>query len=229
MTGDAAQEATRIIVIRHGETAWNVDNRIQGQLDIPLNAVGREQARRVGEALAGEDIAAIYSSDLLRAFETAAAVAPHIGRSIVPEPGLRERGFGEFEGLTFTEIEARWPEASARWRQRDPGFGPPAGEVLTDFHARCVATATRLAAAHAGEVIVIVAHGGVLDSLYRAASRIALDAPRSWQVGNASLNRLLYSPQGFALVGWSDRHHLDGMVRDDASIGPAAVRRGQAA
>lgn len=225
------QQATRVIAIRHGETAWNVDSRIQGQLDIPLNAVGREQARRVGAALAGEDIAAVYSSDLSRAFETAEAVAGATGRTIIAEPGLRERGFGVFEGMSFKEIEARWPDDSARWRRRDVDFGPGGGEVLREFYARSVACATRLAAAHPGEAIVVVAHGGVLDCLYRAASRIALDAPRSWQLGNASINRLLYSPQGFSLVGWSDTHHLDGMVRDDAGADnpPASVARPQAA
>jgi probable phosphoglycerate mutase len=219
------QQATRVIAIRHGETAWNVDNRIQGQLDIPLNAFGREQARRVGEALAADDIAAVYSSDLMRAFETAEAVAGRTGRTIIADVGLRERGFGIFEGMSFKEIEARWPDQSARWRRRDVGFGPEGGEALSDFYARAVACATRLAAAHPGEAIVLVAHGGVLDCLYRAASHIALDAPRSWQLGNASINRLLYSPQGFSLVGWSDTHHLDGMVRGDAGADdpPAAA------
>ncbi|MBS0447439.1 MAG: histidine phosphatase family protein [Proteobacteria bacterium] len=224
----ADQQATRVIAIRHGETAWNVDNRIQGQLDVPLNAVGREQARRLGDVLAGETFAALYASDLVRAHETAVAVARTTGLAIVPEIGLRERGFGIFEGMTFKDIETRWPAESARWRRRDPGFGPDGGETLCDFYARSVACATRLAAAHPGEAIVLVAHGGVLDCLYRAAARVPLDAPRSWQLGNASINRLLYSPQGYTLVGWSDTHHLDGMVRPDAggdSPPPIAPRR----
>jgi 2,3-bisphosphoglycerate-dependent phosphoglycerate mutase len=146
-------EATRILAIRHGETAWNVDTRIQGQLDIPLNDTGRWQAHRLALAMAEEGLDAIYSSDLLRAYETAQAVASGSGREIVTDTGLRERGFGEFEGLTFKEIEQRWPDQSERWRRRDPTFGPTGGEVLRDFYDRSVATVMRLAAAHAGQTI----------------------------------------------------------------------------
>ena len=214
------QQATRVLAIRHGETAWNVDARLQGHLDIPLNDTGRWQARRLALALADETIDAVYSSDLLRALETAQAVAAAgSGRAIVTDTGLRERGFGEFEGLTFNEIEARWPEQSERWRKRDPAYGPAGGEVLADFYTRCVATVTRLAGAHPGQTIAVVAHGGVMDCLYRAATRLDLQAPRSWQLGNASINRLLYTPQGLTLVGWSDTWHLEGPSLDEASDG----------
>ena len=222
---DAAQQVTRVLAIRHGETAWNVDSRIQGQLDIPLNETGRWQARRLARAVAEEGISAVYSSDLLRAFETARSVARGCGQPINTDTGLRERGFGVFEGLTFREIEQRWPEQSERWRKRDPEFGPEGGETLRDFYARCVETATRLAAAHPGETIALVAHGGVMDSLYRAASRVALDAPRSWQLGNASINRLLYTPQGFTLVGWSDTYHLEDNSLDESTDGETSVER----
>src|SRR5688572_32975809 len=97
-------EATRIIAVRHGETSWNVDARIQGQLDIGLNDTGRWQAKRVGEALATEEISAVYTSDLGRAQETAQSIAEVTGVPVVPEEGLRERSFGMFEGKTFDEI-----------------------------------------------------------------------------------------------------------------------------
>lgn len=203
------QQATRVLAIRHGETDWNVDRRIQGQLDVPLNATGRWQAHRLALAVADEGVAAVYASDLLRALETAQAVANGSGRAIVTDVGLRERGFGAFEGLSYAEISQRWPEQSERWRRRDPEFGAPGGETLNQFYARSVSTAVRLAALHPGQTIALVSHGGVMDCLYRAAARVALDAPRSWQLGNASINRLLYSPQGFTLVGWSDSSHLD--------------------
>jgi 2,3-bisphosphoglycerate-dependent phosphoglycerate mutase len=209
------QQATRVLAIRHGETAWNVDGRIQGQLDVPLNDMGRWQVHRLALAVADEDIAAIYSSDLLRAMETAEAVARGCGQAIVTDAGLRERGFGEFEGLSYADINQRWPEMTERWRRRDPSFGAPGGETLNDFFARSVATASRLAALHPGQTIALVSHGGVMDCLYRAASRLALDAPRSWSLGNAAINRLLYTPQGFTLVGWSDAHHLDDDTLDE--------------
>ena len=211
--------STRVILIRHGETAWNVDTRIQGQLDIPLNARGRWQASRLGAALEGEGIDVVYSSDLSRAHETAQALASHLGLSVATDTGLRERGFGRFEGMTFAEIEARWPDDSARWRRRDPAFGPEGGETLQGFFERCRATALRLASAHPGRTVVMVAHGGVLDCLYRAATRVELGAPRTWQLGNASINRLLHTEAGFTLVGWADTFHLDA----PGDPGPEAV------
>lgn len=206
-----AQQATRVLLVRHGETDWNVALRLQGHTDIVLNARGRAQAQRLRQALAGETLDAVYSSDLQRAWATAQAIAEATGAPLHPETALRERGFGCFEGLTLAEIEARWPEAARRWRTRDPGFGPDGGEVLQDFFTRCVTAAQRLAARHAGGSIALVAHGGVLDSLYRAATRVALDAPRSWRMANASLNRLLHSAGGFTLVGWDDDAHLQGL------------------
>ena len=129
---------TRLIAVRHGETAWNVDTRIQGHLDIGLNATGLWQAQRAGQALADEPIAAVYASDLSRAWQTAQAIA----------------------------------------------------------------------ARHPGQLVVLVAHGGVMDVLYRAATRQELQAPRTWQLGNAAINRMLWTPEGFSLVGWSDIAHL---------------------
>ena len=218
-------QATRVLAIRHGETAWNVDGRIQGQLDVPLNDTGRWQVHRLALAVADEGISAIYSSDLLRALETAQAVARGCGQAITTDVGLRERGFGVFEGLSYAEINRRWPEQAARWRKRDPDFAPEGGESLRQFSERSVGTVTRLAGLHPGETIAIVSHGGVMDCLYRAASRVALDAPRSWQLGNASINRLLYTPQGFTLIGWSDDHHLDDGALDEFTDTDAPVRR----
>ena len=202
-------EPTRLFALRHGETAWNVDTRIQGQLDVPLNETGRWQAERLAQALADEQLVAVYASDLMRAHETALAVGRVAGVPVLSERGLRERGFGRFEGHTFAEIEQRWPEESLRWRRRDPDFGPGGGETLRAFYARCVGAASRIAAAHPGQTIALVAHGGVMDCLYRAALRIGLEAPRTWQLGNASINRLLFTEAGFAMVGWSDTLHLE--------------------
>jgi 2,3-bisphosphoglycerate-dependent phosphoglycerate mutase len=202
-------EPTRVIAVRHGETAWNVDTRIQGQLDIDLNGAGRAQARRLARALEGEGLHAVYASDLARAHDTARAVAERAGLAVHTDTGLRERGFGVFEGLTWAEIERDHPEDARRWRSRDAGFGPPGGEALADFVARAVAAVAAIARRHRGQHIAVVTHGGVLDALYRAASRIAIDAPRTWQLGNASINRLLHAEEGFTLVGWSDTFHLD--------------------
>lgn len=201
-------EVTRIIAIRHGQTAWNAESRLQGQLDIPLNALGRAQAAQLAEALRDEGISTVISSDLGRAADTARALAQPLGLPLVFEAGLRERGFGAMEGRTFQELDEHEPEMALRWRRRDPDFGPPGGERLSEFYDRSVATADALARAHAGRTIVLVTHGGVLDCLYRAATRIELQATRTWQLGNAAINRLLHTPEGFSLVGWNDHQHL---------------------
>lgn len=215
---------TRILAIRHGETAWNVDTRIQGQLDIGLNDLGRRQARQAAMQLADEALDAIYSSDLQRAHDTAQALAQRSGLTVQADAGLRERRFGVFEGKTFAEIDAQHPELALRWKRREPDFGAPGGETLIEFYERCVTTATRLAAAHAGQTIALVTHGGVLDCLYRAATRVALNAPRTWQIGNTSINRLLWTDDGFTLVGWGDTQHLEQLnaVLDEASDGGRA-------
>ena len=211
------QQPTRIIAIRHGETAWNVDARIQGHLDIALNDTGHWQAQRLGQALAGEDIATVYASDLSRAWQTADPVASATGAQLIPEPGLRERSFGCFEGRTFAEVELEAPEQALRWRQRDPHFAPEGGESLLQLYGRVVAAAERLAARHPGELIALVGHGGVMDMLYRAANRLDVQAARTWHLGNAAINRLLWSPQGFALVGWGDVSHLELSARDESA------------
>ncbi len=211
----AVGDVTRVVAIRHGETAWNVDTRIQGQLDVPLNEHGRWQARQLAQALSDEGLQAVYSSDLRRAHETAQCLGEATALPVATDPGLRERGFGCFEGLTFHEIEARHPEDSRRWRERDLAFGPGGGETLPDFYARCVGTAARLAARHPGQAIALVAHGGVLDCLYRAARRIELQQPRTWPLNNASINRLLFTGEGFALVGWGDTLHLERRALDE--------------
>ena len=210
------QEPTRIIAIRHGETTWNVDSRIQGHLDIPLSATGRQQAERLAGALRDEPITAIYASDLARAWETAQYIGQAHGLPVLKAIGLRERDFGDFEGKTFAEIELLLPEQSMRWRKRDPQFAPQGGETLTDLRSRVMEAAERLAARHPGEQIALVGHGGVMDVLYRAATRLDIQAPRTWTLGNAAINRLLWTPGGFALVGWADTQHLADDVLDEA-------------
>lgn len=202
-------EPTHVVALRHGQTAYNATQRIQGHLDVGLDDTGRWQADRLAGALADAGLSAVHASDLARARDTAAAVAAACGLGLQTHAALRERHFGMFEGLSHAEIEERFPDDARRWRQREPGFGSGGGESLEAFSARCVAAFTRLAQAHPGQTIAIVAHGGVLDCLYRAASGIGLQAPRTWQLANAAINRLLYTGEGFRVVGWDDRRHLE--------------------
>ena len=221
--------ATRILAIRHGETLWNVDTRIQGHLNIDLNETGRWQAERVGHALAEEPIHAIYSSDLRRAFETAQAIALAPARlaastptpaEVTPHLQLRERHFGHLQGKTWAEIETEYPEECKLWRGRDPHWAPNGGESLTALRERIRSCVDELASQHLGGQIVLVAHGGVMDALYRLATNQSVEAPRTWHLGNAAINRLLWTPQGLSLVGWGDVSHFDethGSPRDETS------------
>jgi probable phosphoglycerate mutase len=206
----ARMDATRIIFIRHGETAWNASTRIQGHTDIALNARGLLQARCVAQALAQrEPLAAIVSSDLSRARQTAEATSAATGVPVQAEPGWRERAFGEFEGERFDDILSRWPEQAQRWRQRDPDWhAPGGGESLTELQGRIARQLSELGARHAGQLIAVFTHGGVLDVVHRLATGQGLQAPRTWQLANAAINRLLWTPESLHIVGWDDQHHL---------------------
>jgi probable phosphoglycerate mutase len=210
-------QATRIVAVRHGETAWNVDTRIQGQLDIGLNDTGRWQASRAALALAEETLHAIYSSDLSRASATAQAIADGAAAALAVQThtGLRERAFGKFEGQTYAAIESQWPEEARLWRTRDPDFAPVGGESPLQVMARVERAVNEIAARHLGQQIVLVSHGGVMDMLYRLATQQPVNAPRTWALGNAAINRLLWTPYGLTLVGWADTRHLDGVQRDE--------------
>ena len=203
------QEATRLIIARHGETLWNTQSRIQGHTDIGLNDHGRWQAERLGDALRDEALAACYASDLSRARDTAAAVARHHGLPAHTDTGLRERCFGRFEAHVFTELETDFPAETLAWRKRVPDFAPEGGESLLQLRERTLGALNAIAARHPGEQILVVAHGGVLDIFYRAATGLDLQAPRSWDMGNATINRLLWTPESLTLVGWGDKRHLD--------------------
>ncbi|ARU06927.1 histidine phosphatase family protein [Comamonas serinivorans] len=203
-------DATRIILIRHGETAWNASTRIQGHTDIGLNARGLLQAQLVAQALAQrEPLAAIVSSDLSRARQTAQATGDATGVAVQVDAQWRERAFGRFEGERFDDILARWPEEAQRWRTREPDWqAPDGGESLVQLRARIAQALNTLAARHAGQLIAIFTHGGVIDVVHRLARGLDLQAPRSWQLANAAIHRLLWTPDSLHIVGWDDQQHL---------------------
>jgi len=150
---------TRLVVWRHGRTAWNSAGRFQGQTDIPLDGTGVAQAAAAAELLARLQPTAIVTSDLRRAADTAAALAERTGLPVKTDARLRERGFGEWEGLTQPEIQERWPEALAQWRALAPIQGCGI-EPVEDLDRR-VTPALRDAAEQAPDGLVVVAtHGG---------------------------------------------------------------------
>lgn len=199
-----------LIVVRHGETDWNRDRRLQGHVDIALNATGVEQAVRLAAALAHEPIDAIHSSDLARALATAEPVAAGLGLPVRRDAGLRERGYGVLEGSTYDEIALHRPDDAERMKRRDASHAMPGGESLAAFRERVIVAVTTIARDHAaafgdGSITLVVTHGGVLDMLYREACGLALDAPRpGGSIGNARINRLSFADGRFALRSWAE-------------------------
>lgn len=181
---------TTIVLVRHGETDWNRDNRFQGHADIPLNDAGRAQARGLVLELEGERFQAVYSSPLLRAYETAAILAENLELDVEPEQDLMEVDVGSWSGLTRVEVEERFPHGFRRWL--DYGHGWDDGETYDALGARVVAGLGRIAAAHPGTTILAVTHGGPIRSALAAADGVSFgEARRSIDViGNCAVVRL---------------------------------------
>ena len=201
---------TQLLLIRHGETTWNAEHRIQGQLDIPLSPLGVLQSARLAEYLANEPIDAVYSSGQSRAWLTAAPLAARLGLEVIAEPRLRERSFGIFEGLTLDEIAERYPPEFKKWRERNPAWRPDGGESGQQLIDRVLSAVSDIGMKHPNQTVVLVSHGGVLDVLYRAARLLEWHAPREHQMLNAAVNRLTTSatPLLLSIEHWGDVAHL---------------------
>jgi len=153
---------TRLLLIRHGETDWNTEGRYQGQSDVPLNATGREQAQQLAQALRGSALEAIYSSDLLRARETAEALARATGAPLHVDPRLREVGLGEWEGQLFSDIQQRYPDLLRRRREDPLNFAPPGGETVAALRSRLLSAVQDIISLHPGGRAALVSHGFAL-------------------------------------------------------------------
>jgi probable phosphoglycerate mutase len=199
---------TVIYLIRHGETMWNREKRLQGHIDIGLNERGYWQAEQIGQHLSGRPIAAVISSDLSRAIDTAKAVATHHRKELLLDEGLRERHYGVMQGLSHDEIIEKHPRNHAAWKNREVDFVPESGESLQQFYDRVLRSTMSWVERYPNQEIAIVAHGGVLDCLNRAATKKSLDAVRDFEILNASLNTLSYENGQLQLVEWGNIAHL---------------------
>lgn len=203
-----ATTSTRFCLIRHGETDWNGEKRIQGQIDIDLNDAGEGQARALRPALGEHRFAAVYSSDLRRAWNTARIATTGLGLAVSAAPMLRERHFGVLQGMTSHEAREQYPEVHHHHTMRTPDYDNLSGESLLAFAARVMAGLEALAERHAGQDVLAFTHGGVLDIAYRAAMDRALDLPRDFSLPNAALNWLQHDEGGWRLISWGDCRHL---------------------
>jgi probable phosphoglycerate mutase len=205
---------TRLCIVRHGETAWNAEHRVQGQLDVPLNSIGQAQAQAVAKMLARERFDAVYSSDLSRARQTAAPAANLLSMEVAVDQALRERHYGIFERLTYAEVKTRYPEDYARFEARDPEYAFRTGESLKDFSARSISVISRIVDQHRDRSILVFTHGGVLDKLYRFVTGLPLSAPRDFGIPNAGLNRIEVTPAGWRIRSWAELAHLERALDD---------------
>ncbi len=201
-------ERTQVIVVRHGETAWNTEKRWQGHLDSALTPKGISQAHALGRRLARQPFTALYCSDLGRAYQTAEIISRTTGHTLCPDPRLRERNLGIFQGLTTDEIRTIHPDQYLRYHLRDPDHVLPGGESLRQQVERNMDCFEELAQKHLGESILVVTHGGVLSGLFRRILSIPLEAPRRFEFPNSSVNVFIYRQDYWALQTWGDLAHL---------------------
>jgi probable phosphoglycerate mutase len=198
---------TTFLLVRHGETDWNRDNRFQGHADPPLNERGRAQAGELAERLAGEGVDAVYSSPLRRALETAEILAARLGLDVTAAEGLREIDVGEWQGLTRDEVARRYPDAFARWLALEPGWDH--GETYEQLGRRVLAAIRDIAERHPGERVVVVTHGGPLRAVFAETAGVSYAELRRrvWSAPNCSVERF---------------EVLDGTVRATAEDGTNA-------
>jgi probable phosphoglycerate mutase len=210
----AGPAPTRLCIVRHGETAWNAEHRVQGQVDTPLNALGLAQASAVAVALANERFDAAYSSDLERARRTAAPAASRLGIGLRLDPALRERHYGMFETLTYAEVRERYPADYARFAARDPDYDFRSGEGLRAFFSRSIGCIAALARRHPGQSVLVFTHGGVLEMAYRHATGRGLSSERDFRIPNAAINRLEVAGSRWTVLDWANCAHLDAALDD---------------
>ena len=208
-------ERTQFIIVRHGETEWNLKLIRQGHLDSPLTERGLAQASALGERLTREKFTALYSSDLGRAFQTAQMIADSTGHNIITDVRLRERHLGIFQGLSGDEIRERFPEEYHCHRTGGPTYVIPGGESVEQQVARNIAYLNEIAKKHVAETVVVVTHGGVLSGLFRHTFSIPFTAPRRFDFTNAGLNVFNYEDGNWFLQTWGDVSHLAPDGRSD--------------
>ncbi len=199
---------TRFVVLRHGETFWNLEARIQGHEDSDLTPAGIAQARALAERMRVEQFDRLIASDLGRALETARHIGKATGHEVERDARIRERCFGACQGLTYGELDHQYPDVFSSVREVDPDFQVPGGETRREFHDRVKGAFEALAHENPGKRLAVVSHGGVLAMLYRVIHGIPIALPRPIPIRNASYNALAYDRGLWTVEAWSDISHL---------------------
>ena len=206
---------THLCLVRHGETEWNAERRIQGQIDIGLNETGVRQAEAAGQWLKRDGVSALYSSDLQRAWVTAQCIGRALDLTPQAVPALRERNYGIFQGLTYDEAATRYPAGYHLFESRDPDYAFDTGESLRAMFLRVTTQLQAIAAAHAGARVVVVLHGGVLDIANRFVRGNPLEARRDFLIPNAGLNWIALQDGRWTIESWGETTHLEPGAPDE--------------
>jgi alpha-ribazole phosphatase len=198
----------RLLLVRHAETDWNASGRYQGQIDTPLNAAGRDQATVLAARLAATPMRAIYASELARAWETACAVGEAQGVTVFAEPRLRELHFGDWQGLTYGQIEALEPEGLATWNADPVNQVPPGGESLGMMADRVGELIDEVRATYREGTVALVSHGGTIRIILCLLLGHPLAAYWQFEVDNTAIAEIEFRELGPVVVRWNDAHHL---------------------
>jgi probable phosphoglycerate mutase len=212
---------TKLCLIRHGETAWNAERRLQGHTDIPLNTKGIQQARQMAQAIKNTRLSfdALYTSDLKRAADTANAIVELFGIEARVDSALRERHFGALQGLTIQEAPLLQPAIWQAHIARDLEHELAGGESIEQFAIRVQTVLDKIQEQHSGQTILLVSHGGTLDMVYRIASKQALRTERVASVPNASFNWICHQEgEGWSVEKWADTRHLEGSALEGVDL-----------
>ena len=201
-----------LLIVRHGETEWNAEGRIQGHTDIGLSERGAEQARSLAGRLANLHIDAAYSSDLKRTSETAKLALGDRDIVLNETPLLREYNKGAFEGMTLTEIKAQFPEEYPRYLEKDLDYAPKGGETARDVSARMAGIISKIKSDHLDETVLVVSHGGVLRAAMVSLLGMPLEGNWSFVFGNCGLTTVDTYHDNAILHQFNDTSHINGTV-----------------
>lgn len=199
----------KIIMVRHGETIWNKEKRIQGNSDSPLTEYGIMQAEKTGKKLTTENIDEIYSSNLGRAMRTAEIINKYLALDIKPLSGLRERKYGILEGITFSDLSVKYPEIKEKLYSHDSEYKIPEGESFTEFAERVFNCINNIVRSTNSKTILLIVHGGVIESFFYKVMQLPLNQKRNFSLFNSSINKFSFIDDGWILDTWGSIEHLD--------------------
>ncbi|MEZ4863721.1 MAG: histidine phosphatase family protein [Caldilineaceae bacterium] len=211
---------TEMILVRHGETIWNAEGRVQGQGDSPLTARGIAQAKSVGKRLQHEHFTTLYASHLGRVVDTARYIADFTGHAITIDERLQERAYGIFEGLTHAEASAKHPATYQEYKINfSPDFAVPAAESSRQLLARGQAVFQDLAQRHPGERLVVVSHGSFLRFVLCDILGVPLGAKQSFRLANGSLSEIAYEDGEWSVTTLGEVYHLREIDEGEGNAG----------